>query len=155
MALVSSGAIAAVRRYAEGNMDALVTILRGGPGALDPATGRISGMSDPVQIYGDPVPAGTIGTVGAKARVHTVSGSGSLSLGPGQVNIKQTTVSVPWSATPPQRDDVVLIRDAGQDDSMTGAALRVVEVAGGGLFGDARRLSCTLWGFSSQWDGDG
>jgi hypothetical protein len=32
---------------------------------------------------------------------------------------------------------------------------QVVEVAGGTLFGDARRCSCTLWGRSAYWDGDG
>lgn len=155
MPIVSPAVIAQVRAYAEGNMDGLVTILRGKPGTLDQATGRISGMTDAQQIYGDPVPTGTIGTKGAKARVHLVSGQGSLSLGPGNINLRQTTVSIPWEAPEPQRDDLVLIRSAGQDKTLTGAALRVVEVAGGGLFGDARRLSCTLWGKSANWDGDG
>ena len=41
----------------------------------------------------------------------------------------------------------------GQDGELTGAALRVVEVSGGGLFGECRALSCTLWGKSSAWDG--
>lgn len=136
-------------------MDGLVTILRGGPGVLDQNTGRVSGMSNAVQIYGDPVATGVIGTIGAKARVHTVTGQGSLSLGPGQIDIRQTTVSIPWDAVAAQRDDIVLVRSAGQDDEMVGAALRIVEVAGGTLFGDARRLSCTLWGRSAYWDGDG
>lgn len=143
MPLVSQAQIDRVRRYTEGNMDGLVTILRGGKGVLDKTTGKISGLSNAVQIYD------------GKARVHLVSGQGSLQLGPGTINLRQTTVSIPWDAPIPQRDDIVQIRDAGQDDTMTGAALRVVEVAGGGLFGDARRLSCTLWGKSSQWDGNG
>jgi hypothetical protein len=155
MPAVPAAVIAAVRNYAEGNMDGLVTILRGGAGVLDQATGKVSGLSGAVQIYGDPVPDGTIGTIGAKARVHLVTGQGSLSLGPGEINIRQTTVSIPWDGAIPQRDDIVLIRDAGQDDTLTGASLRVVEVAGGGFFGDARRLSCTTWGYSAQWDGDG
>lgn len=143
MPLVSQTAIDAVRRYTEGNMDGSVTVLRGARGELDKTTGRVSGM-----VGGTPVYDG-------KARVHLVTGQGSLSLGPGQVNIRQTTVSIPWGAPVPQRDDLVLIRDAGQDDTLTGAALRVVEVSGGGLFGDARRMSCTLWGKSAQWDGTG
>lgn len=136
-------------------MDGLVTILRGGAGVLDKATGKVTGTSNAVQIYGDPVSPGVIGTIGRKARIHTVTGQGSLSLGPGQVNIRQTTVSIPWDAPPVYRDDIVLVRSAGQDAQLTGAALRVVEVAGGGLLGDARRLSCTLWGRSAYWDGDG
>jgi hypothetical protein len=155
MPTVDPAVIAAVRTYTESNMDGLVTILRGGVGVLDPVTGSMGGLSNAKQIYGDPVPDGVIGTIGAKARVHPVTGQGSLSLGPGQINVRETTVSIPWSAQVPQRDDIVLIRDAGQDDTLTGASLRVVEVAGGGYFGDARRLSCTTWGYSAQWDGNG
>lgn len=155
MPAVPAAVIAQVRAYTEGNMDGRVTILRGKPGVLDQSTGRIGGMSNAVQVYGDPVPDGTIGTVGAKARVHLVSGQGSVSLGPGTINMRQTTISIPWAAPEPQRDDLVIIRSAGADQSTNGAALRVVEVSGGGLFGDARRLSCTLWGKSSNWDGDG
>jgi hypothetical protein len=155
MSPVSDTAIAKIRARTEGSMDGLVTILRGKPGTLNKATGRVSGITDARQIYGDPVAAGTIGTVGGKARVHTVTGQGSLSLGPGQIDVRQTTVSIPWDADPVYRDDIVLVRSAGRDSSLTGATLRVVEVAGGTLFGDARRLSCTLWGRSAYWDGDG
>lgn len=155
MAAVSATAIAKVRARTESNMDALVTVLRGKTGVLDQATGRVSGMGNAAQIYGDPVTAGTIGTIGAKARLHTVTGEGSLSVGPGQIDLRQTTVSIPWSAAPVQRDDLVLIRFAGQDTTLNGTALRVVEVAGGSLFGDARRMSCTMWGKSSYWDGLG
>lgn len=155
MPVVSDAAIQRVRAYTESNMDGLVTILRGKAGVLNQSTGRVSGASTATQIYGDPAPAGTIGAKGAKARVHSVSGQGSLSLGPGQINLRQTTVSIPWGAMTPQRDDIVLIRSAGQDTTLVGAALRVVEVSGGGLFGDAQRLSCTLWGKSAYWDGDG
>jgi hypothetical protein len=155
MPAVPAAVIMQVRAYTEGNMDGRVTILRGKPGVLDQNTGRIGGMSNAVQVYGDPVPDGTIGILGAKARVHSVSGQGSLSMGPGQIDIKTVTVSIPWAAPEPQRDDLVVIRSGGVDQTLKDAALRVVEVAGGGLFGDARRLSCTLWGKSSNWDGDG
>lgn len=156
MARLSATAIGKVRARTESNMDGLVTILRGRPGVLDTTTGRVAGMSGAVQIYGDPVPDGTIGTIGAKARIHPVSGQGSLSLGPGQIDQRSTTVSIPWGApTVPQRDDIVVIRDAGQDGDLTGKALRVVEVSGATLFGDAHRMSCTLWGKSGYWDGAG
>lgn len=155
MAIISAVGIAKVRARTESNMDGLVTIIRGTPGVLDEATGRVSGMSNAVQVYGDQVAAGAIGTVGAKARVHTATGDGSLSVGPGQIDLKQTTVSIPWAAPAVLRDDLVLIRSAGQDTQMDGSALRVVEVAGGTSFGDSRRLSCTFWGKSSYWDGAG
>lgn len=155
MPIISATAIGKVREYTEGNMDGSVTILRGGPGLLDKTTGKVSGMAGAVQIYGDPVAAGTIGTIGGKARVHTVTGEGSLSVGPGQIDVKQVTVSIPWVGPAIRRDDIVLVRSAGQDIQLVGSALRVVEVAGGTLFGDARRLSCTLWGKSAYWDGAG
>lgn len=152
--VVSEAAKARVRAYTERNMDGLVTILRGGKGALNRDTGEVSGMTGVVQIYGDKPPiTGQIGTKGAKARIHPVTGQGSISLGPGQINLRQTTISIPWSAPVPQRDDIVLVRNGGADQTLNGTALRVVEVSGGGLFGDARRLSCTLWGKSSMWDG--
>lgn len=153
MPLVPQAAIDMVRAYTEGNMDGLVTVLRGGPGVLNKTTGVVGGVADAVQIYGDPVTAGQIGTIGAKARVHPVSGQGTIALGPGQIDQRQTVVSIPWLAPMPQRDDIVLIRSGGQDNTLVGTALRVTEVDGGGLFGDARRMSCTMFGKSSYWDG--
>lgn len=140
---ISQTAVDKVRKRTEANMDAQVTILRGKPGVLDEVTGRVSGMTNSAPIYD------------GKARLHPVSGQGSLSLGPGNVDQRSTTVSIPWNAAPVQRDDVVLVRDPGRDTQLTGAALRVVEVTGGGAFGDARRCSCTLWGKSAYWDGKG
>jgi hypothetical protein len=92
---------------------------------------------------------------GAKARVHTVTGQGSISNGAGDIDVRQVQVSIPWAAQPPHRDDLVLVRSGGQDASLVGSVLRVVEVEGGGAFGDARRLSCTLWGRSEYWSGAG
>jgi hypothetical protein len=155
MPSIPADVITKVRQYAESNMDALVTIVRGRQAEMDETTLMVGGTTSAVQVYGEPVPDGQVGTRGAKARIHSVSGQGSISLGPGQINLRTATVSIPWGATPPQRDDIILVRDAGQDQALVGAALRIVEVSGGTAFGDARRLQCTLWGKSSTWDGDG
>lgn len=132
-----------VRAYAESNMDGHVTISRGGRGVLDKATGRVSGMSGATTVY-DGI-----------ARLHTVSGQGSISVGQGEVDTRSVTVSIPWSADLPQRDDVVLFVDGGADQTMNGRAGRVVEVDGGGYFGDARRMQCVVWGTSEYWTSRG
>lgn len=151
MPVISEVAKQMVRNYAENNMDALVVILRGGRGQLNPKTGVVSGMAGARSIYDSDAGNGS----GGKARIHTVSGQGSISLGPGQVDTRSATISVPWSATIPQRDDVVLVISGGSDTTLNGNAFRVVEVSGGGAFGDARRMSCVAWGKSEYWTGLG
>lgn len=148
MPVISEIARLTVRNYAESNMDGLVMILRGGRGQLNPQTGVVSGMVGATLVYGD--------ENGAKARIHTVSGQGSISLGPGQIDTRSATISIPWGApTIPQRDDVIVVIDGGSDTTLDGNAFRVVEVSGGGAFGDARRMSCVAWGKSGYWTGTG
>lgn len=142
MPVVSAHAIARIRAFAEGNMDGLVTVLRaGGVSQMDPVTLEVGGMAGAAKVYE------------GKARVHPFSGQGTISLGPGQIDQRSGTISIPWGAPVPQKDDVVLVRSAGEDHDLDGVAARVVGVSGGGLFGDARRLQCVVWGRSSVWDG--
>jgi len=191
-----------VRAYAEAHMDGLVTIVRGGRGAMDPTTGRVAGVAVTAVVYGsttlaapgtqlappppspvqqrapvtvsfptdEPAPdSGPVVTpaafptpveqaeadTGGKARFHTVTGQGAISNGVGEYDMRQVIVSIPWSAALPRQDDIILVRDAGVDDTLNEATLRVVEVEGGSAFGDARRLSCTLQGYSEYWTGVG
>lgn len=149
---ISEYAKARVRAYTEGNMDGLVTILRGGRGELNKVTLEVSGLAGAQTIYDDDEQTGA----GGKARVHKVTGQGSVSVaGAGNIDMRQVIVSIPFASQMPRRDDVVLVRDSGEDQDLTGATLRVVEVDGGGAFGDARRMSCTLWGKSPRWTGTG
>lgn len=115
--------------------------LSGAPGATP------TGFSTP----GDQATADT----GGKARIHKVTGQGSISNGPGEYDMRQLIVSIPWAAALPRQDDIVLIRDGGVDTTLNGSVLRIVEIEGGGAFGDARRLSCTLQGQSEYWTGAG
>jgi hypothetical protein len=132
-----------VRAYAESNMGGHVTISRGGRGTLDKTTGLVSGMSGATTVY-DGI-----------ARLHPVSGQGSISVGQGEIDTRSVTVSIPWSAGLPQRDDLILFVDGGADQTMNGRAGRVVEVDGGGYFGDARRMQCVVWGTSEYWSSQG
>jgi len=92
---------------------------------------------------------------GGKARIHKVTGQGSISNGPGEYDMRQLIVSIPWAAALPRQDDIILVRDGGVDETLNGSVLRIVEIEGGGAFGDARRLSCTLQGHSEYWTGAG
>ena len=149
-----------VREYVEGNMDGLVTVVRGKRGGLDPVTGNVKGLVITGVVYGG---AGvTVDNVdadaGGKARVHLVAGQGTVSNGPGEFDMRQVTISIPFSADPqsmPRRDDVVLIRSGGQDGELNGQTARVLSADGGGLFGEARRMQCTLWGRSEYWTSQG
>lgn len=133
-----------VRAYAESNMDGHVVISRGGRGALDKTTGLVSGMAGGTTVW-DGI-----------ARLHTVSGQGGLSVGgAGEIDTRAVTISIPWSAPLPQRDDVIQITDGGADQTMNGRAGRVVEVEGGSYFGDARRMQCVVWGTSEYWTSQG
>jgi hypothetical protein len=133
-----------VRAYAESNMDGHVTIRRGGRGQLDKQTGLVSGMVGATVVW-DGI-----------ARLHLVSGQGSISVGAsGGFDQRAVTVSIPWAAALPQQDDVIEVIDGGADQTMNGVALRVVEVEGGGLFGDARRMQCVAWGRSQYWTAQG
>lgn len=137
---ISAFARAAVRKRVEAQMTATVQILRGQLGAMDPTTLKVGGLQNSTVIYE------------GNARIHTLSGEGSLSLGDGQIDQRQVVISIPWDAPIPQRDDVVIIgNDDEADTTVDGLALRIVEVAGGTLFGDARRLSCVAWGPSRYW----
>lgn len=140
---ISPVARALVRARVEAQMGATVTILRGALGTLNPANGVVYGITGAQTIYS------------GKARIHTVTGEGSISLAAGQIDQRQTVVSIPWNASPvPQRDDIVLVgTDDLADPDLASKALRVVEVSGGSAFGDARRLSCTAWGDSRYWNG--
>jgi hypothetical protein len=132
-----------VRAYTESNMDGQVIVRRGGRGALDTTTGVVSGMAGATEVYN------------GKARLHLVAGQGAISIGPGQFDQRAVTISIPWASPLPQQDDVVEVVSGGADQTMNGVALRVIEVEGGGLFGDARRMQCVAWGYSEYWTGQG
>lgn len=124
-------------------MTATITITRGQLGVFDATTGRVGGLQSGTTIYS------------GKARIHTVSGEGSISIGEGQIDQRQAIISIPWDASPvPARDDLIVVSDDGNlDADMVSRSLRVVEVEGGSLFFDARRLSCVSWYPSRHWTG--
>lgn len=148
---VSAVGRALVRRHVSRNQNATIKLLRGDVGAMDPVTLKVPGLSNYATLYGP-----GIAPYNGQARIHPVSGEGSIATGEGDLDLRQVVVSIPWDAPMPARDDVVqVVQDTLSDGDLTGATFRVVEVSGGSLFGDARRMSCTLWGRSRYWTGKG
>lgn len=127
-----------VRGRAQAQMVSTVTILRGALGVLDPATGQVGGVRSASTVY-----------VGM-ARIRSVEPQGVVAVGGGEVDVRRTVVSIPIGSPVPRRDDLVRV-DTDSDVDLATRFLRVTDVDGGGLFGDARRLYCTGWHESRSW----
>lgn len=129
----------AVRARAEAMMSATVSITRGGSNAFDPSTGLLAGGEGGTEIYN------------GKARVRTTSGA-AVSLGDGMTDVVTTMISIPIDSTVPRRDDLVTVTaDDEADADLDQRTFRVLEVEGGSLFGDARRMSCSAQVPSRYW----
>lgn len=140
-AIVTPLARAKVREGVQRFMTTPLTILRGDLGGFDETTGLVGGLTNVKTIFT------------GKGRVHTITGQGGVVAGNGEFDTRQVIVSIPWNSKPvPQRDDLVVVgTDSIADVELTGEVYRVMEVEGGGLFGDARRLSCVGWHPSRYW----
>jgi len=138
--VISAAARALVRRRVEAQMTARITILRGGRGTLDPATGLVGGLANAQTVYT------------GKARIRTVSGAGVLAIGEDQIDTRQTLISIPIDSPVPRCDDLVRVEEDGTaDPDLGGRLFRVTEVEGGSLFGDACRMAATSFYDSSRW----
>ena len=136
---VSDRLRAVVDRYTAGNMNATVRVLRGSLGALDPVTNQMAGLNVATTLYSGP------------ARVHPVAGLGPLEVGGGVVDERQATISIPMDAPVPNRDDLVIVDAEPQDADLVGSTWRVLQVDGGGMFGNRRGLFCQSWHPSRYW----
>lgn len=130
-----------VRNFTEGNMRASIEILRGSLGTLDPVTGLVGGLSGSERVYR------------GKARIRTVNGTGTASIGGGEINTRSTTISIPITVNAQiHADDLVrVLQDDESDVTLDTRIFRVMDVDGGGFFGDARRMSCVGWYESRYW----
>lgn len=126
------------RQRNEATMTSRVRIVRGSLGTLDRDTGQVGGLGNAQTVYR------------GKARIRAVNGNRVESLGGAEQVTRDTVVTIPFAAPTPQRDDIVLIVDEGDPD-LSEVALRVLGVDAGGLFHDGRRLSCSGFGRSREW----
>ena len=137
-----------VREYAEGNMNAQITILRGALTALDPATGLVGGLAGATTVYT------------GKARIHTVSSSGNQQVEGGPIAKRDAVISIPIDSPVPFVDDLITVQKANLDSDATEAdvdldtrVFRIIGVDGGTYFGDARRMDCSQLYSSRDWTG--
>lgn len=136
---ITDAARARVRARAEASMTARITISRGGSNAFDPVSGEVSGGAGASVVYA------------GKARIRTTTGA-AVSLGNGMTDVITTMVSIPITGPLPQRDDLVTVIDSGPaDPRLAQRTFRVLEVEGGSLIGDARRMTCSAYAPSRYW----
>lgn len=130
-----------VRRRTAAAMKAKIVIIRGDLGTMDPETLVVGGLENAQDIYR------------GKARIHTVSGAGTVTVSQQTIPIRSVIMSIPMSVTNvPRVDDCVVVGvDDLADADLDTRIFRVVEVEGGSFFGDARRLSTTGWYESRYW----
>ncbi len=127
-----------VRARAQAQMTSRVTILRGALGTLDPATGRVGGITGARLIYT------------GIARIHPTSPAGVIAAGDGTIANRQSIISIPFAAAVPHRDDLLRVDDDGDPDLDT-RIFRITDVDSGGAFNACRRLYCTSWHESRYW----
>ena len=139
---VSPIARAKVQARVGAQMSDSVSVYRGQIGGLNPTTGVLGGLANPVTIYTGP------------ARIHVLSGTGTIAVGGGVIAQAQAVISIPADAPLAQRDDVVVADAVGNIDDQTlqTRAFRVLEVSAETYFADARRLTCSIWVGSRWWE---
>lgn len=127
------------RRFAERNMTAWVRIVRMKQPAFDDANGVVTPVvSDSINGLGE--------VYYGPARVYTVSGPVTYSLGDEQQYYSSSYISIPVAiedAVPaPQVDDVIEVVQH-DDPLMAGRMFRVMDVEAGGQWIAARRMQVT------------
>lgn len=129
-----------VRDFVEANMWAQIEILRGERGSFNETTGKLGGMANATTIYE------------GKARIRNINGAGVILVGEENVDTATTLISIPWGEVIPRRNDLVhVLGDDSADAEPDGQWFRVLDYESGGLFGEARRMSCVVWRDSSRW----
>lgn len=137
--LASAFAKASVTLRTGQGMTCQIQVLRGSLGTLDPTTGLVGGLTGASTVYSGP------------ARIRTVSGGSTINLGGGEIAVRDTIISIPMSAAVPRRDDLISVVSGDDDTDLDTRIFRVLGADGGGLFGDARRMSCAGWYQSRYW----
>lgn len=127
-----------VRRYAESNMSATVTVVRKYKPVFNETTGELASASPSVIYTG-------------KARVATSSGPLTYAVGDESSYFQALTVSIPVVTADVMVDDLVLVTAHPGDPAVVGRVFRVTDVEAGGQWMAARKLSVVGVADSQQW----
>lgn len=84
------------------------------------------------------------------ARIWSVQGPQTMTLGDEIITFRMTNISIPYNAPLPRRDDIVTVYGA-DDPTLQGRSFRVLDVEVAGEAYAARRMSCTQIEGSATW----
>lgn len=136
---ISPRAKAYVRRAAEAQFQCSVRIFETTVPTLDTVTGLYSSVEG-TDVYDGP------------ARIWSVEGAGTVTVGEGDIALQSTYCSIPWDATPvPEVDNQVLVTDCADDPELVGRSFRIMSVDGGGQTRATRRMQITALTENRSW----
>lgn len=127
-----------VRNRVQEHMDGWVSIYRWADVEFDENTGIIS--------YGTRTPY-----YQGKARIWQVNDGDVVVAGEANITTLMTNISIPWDATVPHKDDIVIVDRNIPDPSIIGFQFRVMFIDAGGYIGGARRMRCVSFSESASW----
>lgn len=125
--------IAYLRSVVQDSMVDVITIVRPSQPLYDPVTGYATGVIEATAIYT------------GKAHIHPSTPGGAFLMGEGTEPMNTVTISLPFDAPEPRKDDhvVITLLSGMSDPTLAGETLTVVNSAGGGLGAPVRLLTCT------------
>lgn len=131
---IPSRGITYLRAAVRANMADQIKVVRPAVPVYSPSTGYAVGTTSQTGYIG-------------QGHVHQTDPSGSIQLGDGVEALAVVSVTIPYDAAPiPHNEDhvVVLSVGLGNDPSLVGETLRIINVSGGGIGFVTRTLTCTF-----------
>lgn len=127
-----------MQRRVEAAMNSTIQIQRGDLGSLDENTLMVTGIKNLTVIYE------------GKAHIHNVMGAGVISVGEAPIDTTTVTISIPFSAALPRRDDLVSVLTDGDPD-LPARTFRVLDVNVGGLLSAYHSMTCQGYREDRYW----
>lgn len=128
-----------VRSRAQDHMNSTVSIYRDAGSIFDDTDGSFQVTTN------DPYYTG-------KARIWLSNAGSAVVIGEADITTTITNISIPFSVTSPQKDDIVVIDDNPNMESLENIAYRVTAVDGGGFIGATQRMTCVALTDSAIWN---
>lgn len=136
---VSERSRAYVRRRSQDHMNSYVEIYRDGDIEFNETTGV---MDTPTRAY----------YYKGKARISHLHQEGTMLMGEIQMSLGSTEIYIPFDVdVHPKKDDVVVVLDNVNDETIDEHKFRVMSVARGGMYGPSISMTCVSFEDSAQW----
>ena len=136
---VSDRSRAYVRRRSQDHMNSYVEIYRDGAIEFNETTGVMDTPSREYYYKG-------------KARISHLHQEGTMLMGEIQMALGATEIYIPFDIDiHPKKDDVVVVMDSPNDETIDAHKFRVMTVARGGMYGPTISMTCVSFEDSAQW----